>query len=191
MDPMSTTCCTTQRLNLIIIGRPGSGKGTQARMVALHYGIAHVTSGDLLRQEVEKNGRHAKKIQELLETGKLFPDDMVNEVLLDRVPKENFILDGYPRRLSQTKTFDNIDLVIYIDVPEDEVTNRILHRNEGRQDDTVEAIEIRLRAFKNETEPVIKYYKEKGLLTVINGLGSQDDVFARVKTVIFEKFNID
>jgi len=188
---MTTVCCTTQKLNLVLMGLPGSGKGTQGEKIAQHYGIKHMTSGDLLRTEVERNGKHAKTIQRLMETGELFPDDLVNKIFLDHVPEENFILDGYPRRLSQTETFQNIDLAIYIEVPEDEVVKRILKRNQGRADDTPEAIQTRLDAFKEETKPVLDYYRKRSLLVNIDGRGTPEEVFERVRQAIFEKFNLD
>ncbi|ELA42887.1 uncharacterized protein VICG_00202 [Vittaforma corneae ATCC 50505] len=187
---MSTTCCTTQKLNLIVIGLPGCGKGTQSAKIAKHYNLKHVTSGDLLRQEVERNSKYAKQIQELMKTGKLFPDDLVNSILLEHVPKENYILDGYPRKLSQVKTFEDIDLVIYIELPEQEAVRRILHRNQGRSDDSEEAVKVRLRAFDRETEPVIEYYKSRGILEVVDGQGSEEEIFGRIQELIFKKFNI-
>lgn len=186
---MSTVCCTTQKLNLVIMGLPGSGKGTQAERIAQHYGVKHMTSGDMLRDEVERKGKYAKTIQDLMETGELFPDDLVNKLFLEHVPHDNFILDGYPRRLSQTETFQNIDAVIYIEVPEAEVVKRILHRNQGRADDTPEAVQTRLDAFKEETAPVLDYYRKKGLLMSIDGRGTVDEVFERVREAIFKKFN--
>ncbi len=186
---MSTTCCTTQKLNLVIIGLPGSGKGTQSTKIAERYNLKHVTSGDLLRQEAENGGKYAKRIEELMKTGKLFPDELVESILIDHVPKENFILDGYPRKLSQVETFKDIDLVVYIELPEDEVVNRIIHRNEGRADDTKEAIKTRLSVFHKETEPVINHYKTKNILEVVDGLGTEDQVFERITNVIFKRFN--
>lgn len=186
---MATTCCTTQKLNLIVIGLPGCGKGTQSARIAGHYNLKHVTSGGLLRQEVERGGKYASQIQELMKTGQLFPDDLVNSILLEHVPRENYVLDGYPRKLSQVDTFGDIDLVICIELPEEEAIRRILHRNQGRSDDSREAVRVRLRAFKKETEPVVDYYRSKGILETVDGQGTEEEVFGRIKEAIFKKFN--
>lgn len=188
---MPTTCCTIQRLNLIVIGLPGSGKGTQSAKIAKHYNLEHITSGDLLREEINRKSKYSNQIEELMKTGKLFPDDLVDAVLLEHVPKQNFILDGYPRKMSQIHTFEEIDLVIYIKLTEDEAIKRILHRNQGRLDDTREAVKTRLDMFFKLTEPVIEYYSSKGILEEVNGNGSEEDVFGRIKEVIFRRFNMD
>lgn len=187
---MPTCCQTSTRLNLIVIGAPGAGKGTQSKRISEKYNLTHITSGELLREESQKETETAEKIEQLMETGKLFPDDLVKQVLLDNVPKSNFILDGYPRKLSQISTFSNIDLVLFIDLPEDVCVSRILNRNEGRSDDNEEAVKVRLRCFRKETEPVIEYYKNKGILETIDGNGTEDDVFAKICEVIFKRFNI-
>lgn len=187
---MVTCCSTITKLNLIIMGAPGAGKGTQSKRLAEKYSLKHVTTGELLREESEKQTKTAEQIKELMETGKLFPDDLVKQVLIDNIPKTNFILDGYPRKLSQISTFKDIDLVIYIELSEKECVSRILNRNEGRSDDNEEAIKVRLKCFQKETEPVIDYYKNKGILETINGDGSEDDVFAKICEVIFKRFNI-
>lgn len=178
------------RMNMIIIGLPGSGKGTQSKRIANHYGIRHMTSGGLLRQESEGDTKTSAEIRELMKTGQLFPDELVEEVLLKNVPKENFILDGYPRKLSQVNTFGDIDLVIYLCLPEKDALKRILSRQEGRSDDNKEVAEVRLRVFKDETEPIIGYYKQKGILEVIDGSKAEDDVFNSIKEVIFKRFQI-
>jgi adenylate kinase len=187
---MITCCETILRLKLILIGAPGSGKGTQSKRLAERYNLKHVTSGDLLREEQEKDTKLALKIGELMQSGKLFPDELVKDVLIDNVPACNFILDGYPRKISQISTFKNIDLVIFIDLPQEECINRILHRNEGRADDNKEAASVRFNCFKKETEPVIEYYKHMGILELIDGIGSEDEVFGRITEALFKRFNI-
>lgn len=187
---MSTTCCTTQRLNLIIIGMPGCGKGTQSKKLASTYNLTHITTGELLRQEAEKKTVTGKKINELLKSGKLLPDEIVNNLIKEHVSKDNFILDGYPRKLTQAEMLEDIDLVIYIVVSEQVAVKRILGRNEGRADDNEEAAKIRFKAFEEETKPVIDYYKKKGILETVDGAGMPEDVFSAIKTAIFKKFNI-
>ncbi len=187
---MSTTCCTTQRLNLIIIGMPGCGKGTQSKKLAATYNLAHITTGELLRQEAEKKTVTGKKINELLKSGKLLPDEIVNNLIKENISKDNFILDGYPRKITQAEMLKDIDLVIYVVVSEEVAIKRILGRKEGRVDDNEEAAKIRFKAFEEETKPVIDYYKKKDLLEIVEGSGTPEDVFGAIKATIFKKFNI-
>lgn len=185
------SCCSTMpRMNLVIIGFPGSGKGTQSKLISKHYGVRHITSGHLLREESKKDTKAAAEIRELLKTGQLFPDELVKKILLENMPRENFILDGYPRKLSQVNTFKDIDLVIYLDLPHDEALKRILSRQHGRCDDNRETAKVRLRIFKEETEPVIDYYKQKGILEVIDGTKNEEDVFDSIREVIFKRFQV-
>lgn len=186
---MFTCCSTVSRLNIIVIGAPGSGKGTQSKRIAEKYSLTHVTSGELLREESKKDTVLAEKIEELMETGKLFPDELVKKVLINNVPESNFVLDGYPRKLSQTSTFKDIDLVLFIDLPEEECLKRILGRNEGRADDNEEAASVRIKCFKKETEPVIDYYQNKGILETIDGSKTPDEVFELIVEAIFKRFN--
>lgn len=187
---MPTESCTIQKMNIIVIGLPGSGKGTQSRKLAEHYNLKHVVSGDVLRQEAKKDTQFAKELRDLMKSGRLFPDELVNKVFLEHVPEYNYILDGYPRKLSQTSTLNDIDLVLFIEVSEDEAIRRILHRNEGRSDDNAESIRKRLQVFKEETEPVINFYKEKGVLEVVDGNGNEEEIFGKIKEIIFKRFNL-
>lgn len=185
------SCCSTMpRMNLIIIGLPGSGKGTQSKMLADHYGIKHITSGDLLREESEKDTGTAAEIRELMKTGRLFSDELVEKVLIEKVPRENFILDGYPRKLSQVGTFKDIDLVLYLDLPEDEALKRILDRQQGRSDDNRETAKVRLHVFKKETEPLINHYRQKGILETIDGSKGKEDVFSSIKEAVYRRFQV-
>lgn len=183
---MQTSC--QPRLNIIIIGAPGSGKGTQAKKIADHYGLTHITSGDLLRKESQRDTDESKEIKKLMSTGQLFPDSLVKKVLLAHVPKENFVLDGYPRKVSQVDTFSTIDAVIYLDLPEDVAIKRILKRKEGRVDDNEKTAKVRFSVFAKETKPVVEYYREKGILVVIDGNKSIDDVFSIIKEEMYKKF---
>lgn len=187
---MTTCCCTRSRMNLVIIGMPGSGKGTQSKKIADCYEIKHITSGELLRNESKKSTKNAKIIKELLGTGQLLPDSIVNEVVAENKPECDFILDGYPRKISQAERLSEIDLVIFIDLPEEEAVKRILKRKDGRSDDNEEAVKIRLKEFGEQTEPVINWYKEKGILEIVDGRGTEEDVFSRIKELIFKKLNI-
>ncbi|KAI4291460.1 adenylate kinase [Pancytospora philotis] len=186
---MQTTTCTmteeqAKHLNIVIIGLPGSGKGTQSKMVADKYSLVHISSGDLLREQMEKDNALGKEIRRHMEEGILFPDELVNSVFVENVPASDYILDGYPRKLSQIDTFKNVNLVLYLTLSEDEAIERILNRNEGREDDNKDAVKVRLDAFVKKTQPVIERYREFGILHEIDASGSQEDVFDRICGVI-------
>ncbi|KAI5148218.1 adenylate kinase [Enteropsectra breve] len=168
------------KLNLIIMGLPGCGKGTQSARISEKYGIKHISSGDMLREEMESNGPYSDEIRELMESGKLFPDELLNKIFVKNVPVCNFLLDGYPRKLTQVETFKDISMVIFLTLSEDEAVQRILRRNEGREDDNEEAVKIRLKDFDSKTQPVIEYFTEKHLLKKIDASGSPDEVFAEI-----------
>lgn len=188
---MANTCCTMVRLNLIIAGFPGSGKGTQAKKIAKHYGLKHVSSGELLREEAEKDSSpYAQEINKLASSGKLYPDDLVKSVLLERVPSDNFILDGYPRKLSQVETFKNIDLVIFLTLSEKEAIKRISLRKEGRPDDNAKTAETRISVFLKDTKPVMDYFSKKGLLVEIDGGKTIDIVFSAIREAIYKRFQV-
>lgn len=175
---------SNRNLNIVIIGLPGCGKGTQSEILASKYSLAHISSGDLLRDEQEKNTPLGRKIAKLMEEGVLFPDNIVNSVVLENVPPSNYILDGYPRKLSQVEVIKSVNAVIYLTLPEKVAIKRILDRHQGRVDDNEEAIKIRLEAFREETKPVIKYYSDKGLLVEIDASGTPEEVFERIETAL-------
>lgn len=171
-------------MNLIIIGLPGCGKGTQSELISKEYSLTHISSGDLLREEQNKGTARGQKIARFMQEGVLFPDDIVNSILLDHVPEKNFILDGYPRKLSQVEVIKNIDKVIYLTLSEDEAIRRILDRNQGRLDDNEDAIRIRLHAFREKTQPVIDYYDKHKKLIEVDASGSPEEVFLNIKKIL-------
>lgn len=184
----TTTCTMTQveekHLNIVFMGMPGSGKGTQAAKLADKYSLVHISSGDLLRKEMEEDTPFGKEIRRHMEEGILFPDELVNSVLLGKVPSCDYILDGYPRKLSQVEVIKSVNLVLYLALSEKETVARVLNRNEDREDDTEDAIMVRIAAFKKKTQPVIDYYKERGILHEVDGSGTPGEVFERVQKVI-------
>lgn len=181
-------CMTTARKNLIIIGLPGCGKGTQAKRIAERFDLKHVTTGQLLRNEANKNSELGRKIDGLMKTGELFPDELVNTILLENIPSDNFILDGYPRKLSQVNVIKDIDLVINIKISEEEAVKRIVNRNEGRSDDNSETAVKRIKAFNEETQKVIEHYEKENKLINVDGNKSIDDVFIEIEKIIHDKF---
>lgn len=176
-------------MNLIILGPQGSGKGTQAKLLAEKLGLKHISSGDLLRAEAASGSPKGILIGKVLATGELVPFETITELLEPAIlqAKSGFILDGTPRDTRQAEYLDyflnekkiSIDKVILLDIPREESLQRLIKRAEieHRADDTQEAINERLNIFENETLPVIENYRNKGLLLVIDGTPDIQTIF--------------
>jgi adenylate kinase len=176
-------------MNLIILGAPGSGKGTQAKLLAEKFGLAHLSSGELLRREAESGTPKGKLIADLLISGALLPFETVLEVLEPtlKAHREGFILDGTPRDVRQAEYLDyffnenkiRLDKVIYIDIPIEEGIQRIMKRAEieHRADDNYDSVKKRMEVYQAETTPVIDYYQKKGLLLKIDGTPDIQTIF--------------
>ncbi|HLC85949.1 MAG TPA: nucleoside monophosphate kinase [Candidatus Nanoarchaeia archaeon] len=152
-------------MKLIILGPPGSGKGTQARLLKRDLKLKHISS-DILRNEIKKKTKLGKIFEKYINRGDLVPDHLINPLIKKHIPKDNFIIDGYPRRVGEAKYLDNYcrpDHVIFLDVPKNALIKRLLKRAkiEGRKDDTLDIIKERFRVYEKETKPVIKHYKNK------------------------------
>lgn len=173
-----------ENMNLIIMGPPGCGKGTQSRKISARYNINHITSGKLLREAAQRGDELSEFLKAELSNGKLIPDEIVNDIVKQKVPCSGFILDGYPRRISQVATFSQIDLVIVLDISDAECIARIVSRNDSRSDDNIGVAQKRLLDYKSEAESIKEYYSKKGVLEVIDGLGTVDEVFNRIVNVI-------
>jgi adenylate kinase len=185
-------------MNLIIFGPPGAGKGTQAVRISAKYGIAHISTGDILRSALKNGTELGLKAKEYMDKGELVPDELVIGIIKDRVKesdcKNGFLLDGFPRTLPQADALDNmlsaedmeIQSVVSVEVEDQEIVNRILKRQqeEGRSDDTEEVVKNRLQVYRNQTEPLKGYYKDKGKLSEVDGIGSVDQVFDRIVEVV-------
>jgi len=180
-------------LVLVILGRQGSGKGTQAALLAERYGVVHVSTGDMLRAAVAAGTELGLRAKAVMDAGNLVGDDImigiVGERLADNdIQAHGVLLDGFPRTTAQADALAEIlggtgpDLAINLDVPIAEVTERMLAR--GRDDDTEEAISRRLGLYEAETAPLLAWFEERGRLTVVDGLGTEDEVFARLSEVI-------
>lgn len=175
---------------LIFLGPPGSGKGTQAEVIAAKLGVAHVSTGAMLRDAVDAESRLGRKVESIMASGALVDDATMGEVVRDRLTEANsqagFILDGYPRTLPQAEALESIlaasdvdlDAVVLLDVPEEELIRRALARNRG--DDTEEVIRERQRLYREKTEPLAGYYRERGLLRVVDGDAPIDEVTSRI-----------
>ena len=195
-------------MKVIILGPPGSGKGTVSERLAKDFHLLHVSVGDLLRKEAKKNTALGKKISSYIDKGDLVPHQLAIDIAKKAIgKKKDFIFDGFPRSIDQAKLIKDVDIdaVIYLDVPEKEVVKRlsgrlldpatgktyhrqylppprnILKRLIQRKDDTPKVIKERFEVYHRETEPVIKYYRRKGILKKIDGKGNPEEVYLRVK----------
>lgn len=181
-------------MRLILFGPPGAGKGTQATALVDRYSIAHISTGDIFRENVGNETELGLQAKEYMDRGDLVPDEVVIAMVDDRLGQDDvangFLLDGFPRTLAQVEALDEIvanngnqlDAVIRLLVDDEELMTRLLHRAEeqGRTDDTREVIANRIETYKDETEPAVARYRERGILYDIDGEGDVDEVSNRV-----------
>ena len=175
-------------MRMLLIGAPGAGKGTQAKLIAERFHIAHISSGDLLRMHVEENTTIGRSAREYLAKGDLVPDAIVMDMLRKPVVAASeaggYVLDGFPRTVDQAQAAYEtanelgvaVEVAIYLDVPTEELTRRLLARGRGK-DDTPEVIEHRLRVFEAKTRPMLDYYAEREELITVNGARPVHEVF--------------
>ena len=183
-------------MNIILFGPPGAGKGTQSERIIEHYSLAHLSTGNMFRSAIQNKTPLGLKVSSILASGELVSDDIVVALVQEETEKEIYhngcIYDGFPRTVAQSAAFDQmlsernqqVDFLLSLTVDNDELVNRILSRGQGRSDDTEEGIKHRLNVYNNETKPVLNYYNEKGLVIEVDGTGSVDDVFNRIKDAI-------
>lgn len=214
---------------LILLGKQGAGKGTQAERLAQHYGITHISTGDMFRQQAAQGTAFGLEAKRYMDEGELVPDEIVMGVVEECIVPggplgDGFVLDGFPRTLPQAGELDRVlgttplDLAIDLEVPREIVIDRIAGRRvcddcqrvyhvnmpptvpwtcdtcggrvTQRDDDTEEAVERRLELYETETVPIIDYYRQRGLLAVVDGVGEGDDVFERLVKVIDDRVHI-
>ena len=212
-------------MNLILLGPPGAGKGTQAGRIIEKYKIPQISTGDILRAAVREGTDLGKEAQKYMNDGKLVPDSVVIGIIRERLKeddcKNGYLLDGFPRTLAQAEELDkildsmnsNIDAVVSIEVPDEEIITRITGRrmckdcgavfhvkfsppkSEGvcdkcggqlyqRDDDNEETVKSRLDAYKAQTEPLKKYYGNKGLIKEVNGSGDMEKIFSDIDAIL-------
>ena len=185
-------------MRIVIMGAPGSGKGTQAALIVKELGLDHISTGDLLRAAVAAGSELGKKAKEVMDRGELVSDGIVLGLLEERLQQggagSGFILDGFPRNIAQAEALDAVlerigqpvDEALQIDIDEEQVVARIAKRAalEGRSDDTEETVRNRLKVYGQQTAPVVDFYAGKGILSRVLGEGSIEEVFQRIRGVL-------
>jgi adenylate kinase len=183
-------------VNILILGVQGSGKGTQAKRIASEYGLVHVSTGDMLRAAVAAGTELGQRVQPILESGRLVPDDLILELIRERIAgaDEGFVLDGFPRTMAQAEALDamlreegrELDVVLELQVSDEVAVQRLLTRaeQEGRSDDTPETILTRIDLYHQETEPLVEHYRVKGIVVGIHGERAPDAVFAEIQEAL-------
>jgi adenylate kinase len=185
-------------MQLILFGPPGAGKGTQAAAISEEFALAHIATGDILRENVTQRTELGTRARQYMDQGDLVPDELVIAMVSERIGRDDaadgFLLDGFPRTVAQARALDDvlvedgraIDAVIRLLVEDEELVARLLRRAEeqGRSDDTREVIERRLAVYRKETEPLVDLYRERGLLRDVDGKGDIAEVRERVQAAI-------
>lgn len=212
-------------MKIIMLGAPGAGKGTQAKMIADKYGLPHVSTGDIFRANIKEGTELGKEAKKYMDAGQLVPDELTVKILLDRVAKDDckngYVLDGFPRTIPQaevldkalTELGDKIDYAINVDVPDENIVKRMSGRRacvncgatyhiehippktEGicdrcgkelilRDDDKPETVLNRLKVYHDQTQPLIDFYTEKGVLKSVDGTVDMKDVFASIVAIL-------
>ena len=187
------------RVNLILFGPPGSGKGTQAKILEEKFRLLQISTGDLFRYELGNNTPLGQKARTYMDKGQLVPDEVTIEMLKNKLEKHpdvrGYIFDGFPRTINQSEALDRllkergeqVDLLVALTVNDDEIVNRLLERGKtsGRADDANEqVIRERISVYKSETAPVFNYYKAKDLSTEVEGIGSIEEINGRLSNLI-------
>lgn len=181
-------------MRLVLLGAPGTGKGTQAARLKEYLRVPHISTGDLLRAEVAAGSPLGLQAKEVMERGELVSDDILLGMLRERFSREDtkagFILDGYPRNLAQAAALDELlgnlgqkfDAAVQLVVDNEQIIERLAGRAkaEGRADDNPESVRKRLEVYDAQTAPVIEFYRQQGQLTVVDGVGTLDEVFGRI-----------
>jgi adenylate kinase len=175
-------------MHVILLGPPGAGKGTQAELLTAAHDLVHLSTGDLLRAAVGAGTKLGLEAKGYMDQGELVPDSLVLALLEQRLeeagPDAGFLLDGFPRNVSQARALadvvgeDGIEHVVYLQLDDEEILTRLLAR--GRKDDTEEVIRNRLHVYRNETRPLVEWYRERGVLRPVDATGTIETIHGRV-----------
>ena len=184
--------------NILLLGPQGAGKGTQGKLIASEYAIPHVATGDMLRAAMADGSELGQQVRPIYDSGRLVPDDLMIALIRERLSsddaREGFVLDGFPRTMAQADALEemlreigrDLDVVFEFQVPDEVGRERMLKRaaEEGRTDDTPEAIDERLRLYHEETKPLIEYYSTRGNLVGVHGDRPVNQVFAEIQQTL-------
>lgn len=185
-------------LNLVLFGPPGAGKGTQSEHIIEDYKLVHLSTGNILRAEVEAGTELGKYAKQIMDEGKLVPDEVVIQMISNKIDAnpqaQGFIFDGFPRTTPQAQALDEllsnkstaITCMVSLDVPEDELVSRLVKRGEtsGRADDNEGTVRKRFKEYTEKTLPVATYYQAQNKLFSVDGVGSLDEIYGRIKSVL-------
>jgi adenylate kinase len=186
-------------LNIVILGPPGAGKGTQGKLIARDAGIPHVNTGDIFRAECAAGTELGQRVNSIIDAGDLVPDELTTEIVRARLEQDDtargFVLDGFPRTLAQAEALDRVlaeidrgelSVVLNFELPDEMALERLLGRAsvEGRSDDAPDKVQHRLDVYHQQTEPLVEYYRARDLLVPIHADKSVEDVFAEVQQVL-------
>ena len=177
-------------MNIILLGAPGSGKGTQATFLIEKHGLTHLSTGDMLRAEIAAGSDLGKQAKAIMENGQLVSDEIVIAMIAARLSDKGALFDGFPRTIAQAEALDKllagrgsqIDAVIELQVGNEEIVQRMLAR--GRSDDNEATIRQRLAVFEAQTKPLIDYYQKQGKLRSIDGSGELAAISARIEAAL-------
>jgi adenylate kinase len=187
-------------LNLILLGPPGSGKGTQAEFIVETFGLNHISTGNCLRKEIAEETELGKKVQSIMAAGHLVGDDIVNAIISNYIKNnlnaKGFLFDGYPRTVAQAEFLDElldelkipITSTINLDVPDEELVRRIIYRGQqsGRADDTAETAVERIEEYNKKTKPLIDFYTKQDKIQNLSGIRTIDETNVLVKEAILK-----
>lgn len=191
-------------LNIILFGAPGSGKGTQSKLIAQKYHLKHISTGELVRTEIKKQSELGKIAENYILKGNLLPDEIIMDILIKNIDDElknynGILFDGLPRTLPQVEMLEKIlhernteiTLLIDLKVNEEELIQRLLKRSEieGRNDDKPDIIKKRMEIYVQNAEPINEFYKKLNKYIAIDGVGTVEEVFSRIEKVINSKLN--
>lgn len=178
---------------VIFLGPPGAGKGTQAARLAEELSFKKLSTGDILRDHVARGTALGQRVKPIMDRGDLVPDELILALIREELA-ERVVLDGFPRTLPQAEALDRLFQetgtrllgVVLVEVPEEELVRRMLRRAEleGRSDDNEATIQRRLQVYREKTEPLIQYYEGQGALRRVDGLGTPDEVYARIRAAL-------